>query len=102
VSRRFGPGSTLYVQYSVLGAAKGEASRMPQVSAGYEIRRADGSVLKSAPPTHINPTSLGALIRFHGISLAAATPGEYELVLDVKDEITGQTLESREPFTVVG
>ena len=74
---------------------------MPQVSAGYEIRRADGSVLKAAPPTHMNPTSLGALIRFHGLSLATATPGQYELVLTVKDEITGKTLESHEGFTVV-
>lgn len=102
VGRRYARGSTLYVQYSVLGAAKGEASRMPQVSAGYQIRRPDGSLLKSAPPTHINPTSLGALIRFHGISLAPAEPGEYELVLTVKDELTGQILESHEPFTVTG
>jgi hypothetical protein len=101
VGRRFTPGSTLYVQYSVLGATKGEASRMPHVSAGYEIRRADGSLLKAAPPTHIKPTSLGALIRFHGISLAAAEPGPYELVLTVKDEITGKTLESHEPFNVL-
>ena len=102
VGRRFAPGSMLYVQYSVLGAARGEASRMPHVSAGYEIRRADGSLLKSAPATRLNPTSLGALIRFHGISLATAEPGQYELVLTVRDEITGKTLESHEPFTVVG
>jgi VWFA-related protein len=102
VGRRFTTGSMLYVQYSVLGAARGEASRLPHVSAGYEIRRADGSLLKAAAPTRLNPTSLGALIRFHGISLGAAEPGQYELVLTVRDEITGKTLESHEPFTVVG
>jgi VWFA-related protein len=102
VGRRFTPGSTLYVQYSVLGATRGAASQLPQVSAGYEIRRADGSLLKSAPASRLNPTSLGALIRFHGISLSTANPGQYELVLTVKDEITGRTLESHEPFTVVG
>ena len=30
VRRSFAPGSTLYVQYSVLGAAKDEATRMPR------------------------------------------------------------------------
>jgi hypothetical protein len=102
VGRRFTPQSTLYVQYSVLGATRGAASHMPQVSAGYEIRRSDGSTLKSAPETRMNPTSLGALIRFHGISLGTAQPGQYELILTVRDEITGKTLESHQPFTVVG
>ena len=35
------------------------------------------------------------------ISSFTATPGQYELVLTVKDEITGKTLESHEGFTVV-
>lgn len=102
VGRRFTPQSTLYVQYSVLGATRGAASHLPQVSAGYEIRRADGSVLKAAPETRMNPTSLGALIRFHGISLGTAQAGQYELILTVRDEITGKALESHQPFTVVG
>jgi hypothetical protein len=99
VDRRFGQGSTLYVQYSVLGAAKDETTHRPQVSSGYEIRRSDGTIVKSAPATRINPTSLGALIRLHGINLAAA-PGEYELVLKVKDELAERSLEVREPFVV--
>jgi VWFA-related protein len=100
VRRSFAPGSTLYVQYSVLGAAKNEATRMPQVLGAYEIRRLDGSLLKGAPPTRINPTSLGALIRLHGINLATAEPGDYELVLVVRDEVASRSLEVREPFVV--
>ena len=73
---------------------------MPKVQGGYEIRRADGWVLKAGAPTPIRPTSLGALMRFHGIELAGATPGEYELVLRARDEITGRTVEAREPFEV--
>ena len=94
------PGGTLWVQYSVLGAAKDPATLLPRVSAGYEIRRADGSVFKSSPPTRINSTSLGSLLRLSGINLAGATAGEYDLVLRVKDEIAGRELEAREPFTV--
>jgi hypothetical protein len=100
VRRSFAPGSRLYAQYSVLGAAKGEATRMPKVSGGYEIRRADGSVLKAAAPTLISPTSLGALLRLHGISLAGVPAGDYELVLRVRDEIAGRTAEVSEPFQV--
>jgi hypothetical protein len=88
------------VQYSVLGASKDPVSFLPRVSAGYSIRRADGTVLKSAPPTRINPTSLGSLLRLHGINLAGAAAGEYELALRVRDEIAGRDLEVREPFTV--
>jgi len=57
-------------------------------------------VLKAALPTPVRPTSIGALTRFHGLSLAGAGPGDYELVLRVRDEITGRTVESREPFEI--
>jgi hypothetical protein len=94
------PGGTLWVQYSVIGATKDPATFLPRVSAGYEIRRPDGSLLKSAAPTRISSTSLGSLLRLSGINLAGAAPGEYELVLRVRDEIAGHDLEVREPFTV--
>src|SRR4051812_16877214 len=96
VRRDFTPGSRLYVQYSVQGALHDPVTRMPKVSGGYEIRRADGAVLKSAAPTPIRPTSLGALIRLHGISLEGAPAGDYELILRVKDEIANRTVEVRE------
>jgi VWFA-related protein len=100
VRREFAPGSVLYVQYSVLGAAKGPATQLPRVSAGYEIRRADGSTFKSAPLSRINPTSLGALQRFHGINLGGASTGEYDLILNVRDEIAEQDLQVRQPFVL--
>jgi VWFA-related protein len=100
VRRQFEPGSILYVQYSVLGAAKGGTSYLPEVRGRYEIRRADGSVFKSSEETVISPTSIGALLRLHGISLAGAQPGEYDLVLRVRDQISGKRLEVREPFLI--
>ncbi len=100
LGRRFSPGSVLYVQYSVLGAARDKVTQLPRVSAGYEIRRRDGSVFKSAPQTTINPTSIGSLLRLNGIQLAGAPPGAYELVLHVKDELDGKELEVREPFEI--
>ena len=103
VRRAFATDATLFCQYAVYGAAKDEAgSLMPRVSAGYEIRRADGVVFKRTNPTPINPTSVGALLRLNGIALRGASPGQYELVLTVKDELAGRSVEVREPFEIVG
>jgi VWFA-related protein len=100
--RSFATDAMLYCQYSVYGAARDEkGDLMPRVTAGYEIRRTDGVVFKRAAPTPINPTSLGSLLRLNGIALRGAQPGEYELVLTVKDELAGQSVEVREPFEIV-
>ena len=102
VRRSFATDAVLYCQFSVYGARKEESgSLMPRVRAGYEIRRADGVVFKRTDPTPINPTSVGALLRLHGIGLRGASPGEYELVLTVRDELAGQSVEVREPFEIV-
>jgi VWFA-related protein len=101
VQRSFARNAVLYCQFSAYGAAREEkSSLMPQVTAGYEIRRVDGSVFKRGTPSRINPTSVGALLRLNGISLTGAAPGDYELVLTVRDELAGKTIEVREPFTV--
>jgi VWFA-related protein len=100
VRRSFAPGSTMWVQFAVFGAEKDDTSYLPQVMAGYEIRRKDGSVFKSTPDTIINPTSIGALLRLHGINLTGASPGDYELVLRVRDSLAGRRLEVREPFSI--
>ena len=94
-------GATLYCQFAVFGATKEDTgSLMPRVSSSYEIRRTDGRVFKRSNPTRINPTTLGALLRLNGISLAGAEPGDYEIVLQVKDELADRSLEVREPFVI--
>jgi VWFA-related protein len=100
VRRQVTSGGTLWVQYSVFGAAKEERTQLPRVSSGYEIRRSGGAVFKSAPTTRINPTSIGSLLRLNGINLQGAVPGSYELVIRLRDEIAGRDLEVREPFEV--
>ena len=100
IRRSFASGSTIYAEFDVYGAAKDKASGMPKVSAGYVIRRLDGTVQAIVAPTPIKPTSIGKLSRLVGTRLVAAEPGDYEFVLTVRDEITGKTLELKEPFTV--
>ena len=51
VRRAFTPESTLYCEYEVYGAAIAPDGTVPRVVAGYEIRRADGSVVSRVEPT---------------------------------------------------
>lgn len=102
VARRdFPEGAALYGQFSVYGAEKEKATGMPRVSAGWEIRSADGTVRQRQAPTVINPTSLGRLTRLVGMTLKDYSPGAYEFVLSVKDEVSGKSFEIKEPFAVV-
>jgi VWFA-related protein len=97
--RAFSSGGQLFCRFDVYGAARGPDGH-PRVAAGHTLRRADGSVLDHAPERAIQPTSIGALLRLIQIPLAGAPPGEYELVLSVRDEVTGQARELVEPFSV--
>jgi hypothetical protein len=90
----------LYCRFDVYGMQR-DADGMPAVTAGHQVRRAEGGVALSEAATRITPTSLGAVGRRIGISLAGVEPGEYDLVLTIKDELSGASLESTEPFTVV-
>jgi VWFA-related protein len=98
--RSFAAGSTVYAQFEVYGAEKDKPTGMPRVTAGYEIRGADGTVALKVDPSRITPTSLGRLSRIVGSPLGATPPGSYEMVLTLVDEVAGKTLEVREPFTV--
>lgn len=119
IARRVFPrDSMLYCQYLVYGAATDSASGVPRVTGGYEVRRASAArgddsrpdaLFKKAEPSVITPPPLmlapfpsGSLRRLHGISLAGAAPGEYELILAVTDEVAHRTLTLREPFTIAG
>jgi len=98
--RDFPQGGTLFCQFEVYRAVKEETSGMPRVSMGYEVRRSDGTLLTRDAPTLIRPAPDGALSRMIGLSLESATPGDYELVMRVKDEFSGKALELHEPFHV--
>jgi hypothetical protein len=98
--REFPSGAMLLAQFEVYGAAKEKGSGMPRVTAGYEIRKTDGTVVTHVDPTPIQPTSLGRLLRLVGTRLVDSEPGSYEMVLRLKDEIAGKDLELREPFSV--
>lgn len=100
--RSFRGDGALYCEYQVYGAGRENGSGPPRVTAGFEVRRSDGTPVMRVEPTPMRPTSLGKLSRIVVAPLRGAAPGDYELVLQLKDEVAGQTLESREPFAVEG
>lgn len=102
VRREFPAGTTLYGSFEVYGAAKDPQTGMPRVTAGYEVRKTDGAfMVTKVEATEIRPTSLGRLSRLTGTPLGEAPPGDYEFIIQLKDELADKTLEVREPFTIV-
>jgi hypothetical protein len=98
--RTFTPGEPLIVLFDVYGATADPQTGAPRVSAESVLQHADGSPFSRMPPSAIAPGPQGQLARRQDLSLKEASPGEYVLVLTVRDEVAGRTLELREPFEV--
>jgi VWFA-related protein len=98
--RTFAPGGGLYCEFEVFGAPRDPADGAPRVSSGLEVRAADGTAVRQAPPTRIASDREGRVVRLVGLDLGGLAEGPYELVLDVRDEVGGGRIERREPFTI--
>jgi hypothetical protein len=98
--REFSPEGALYCWLEVFGAARLESSGLPRVTMAYEVRRSDGVLYTRESPSAVRPTSDGAVSRMIGFPLEATPPGDYEIAIRVKDDLTGKAIERREPFTV--
>jgi VWFA-related protein len=98
--RTFAPGATLYFQFEVYGSAPDPASGLPRVSSGFAVRTSEGNVTSRGAPVAIRPSADGRVARLGRISLEGMAPGRYELVLDLRDDVSGRTLEVREPFSI--
>jgi hypothetical protein len=99
VRRTYSPDASLYCEFEVYGASKDETGG-PRVTAGYSIRRADGTELVSVEPNAIVPSPRGRLSRLFTAALRGAAPGRYELVLTVRDDVARKNVVVREPFTI--
>jgi VWFA-related protein len=100
IDRVFPPRGLLYCEFEVLGAPADPVLRAPRVIAGVEVRAADGRIVRKAEPTPIATDLRGRLVRLIGMGMDGLPEGEYLLVLDVRDEVSGKHLERQEPFAL--
>lgn len=97
--RAFPAGATLYYQFSVLGAAT-DASGATHVTGSHQLIGPNGAVVKKLDPRPVAGGG-GAPNRLASVGLAGLPPGDYDLVLKVTDETTGQSVERREPLAIL-
>jgi VWFA-related protein len=100
VHRVFAPGGGLYVQFEVFGATRDPRQGEPRVTAGLELWTAGGHLARKVDPTPIAVDANGRVVRQVGISLERMEEGPYDLVLDVRDEVSGARLKHRESFAL--
>jgi VWFA-related protein len=101
--RTFKPEGALYGSFEVFGAAKEQGTLLPRVAAGYVVRTKEGGeVVARQAPTTIATTPQGVVTRMFGFRVDGFRPGRYELVLTVKDEVSGNTKELKEDFFLEG
>ena len=99
--RTFADGAVLFVHYDVYGAAEDPRTGRPRVLTGLAIRRCDGTVLGAGELVPMAPSPGGRLSRTSDLRLAAP-PGTYDLLLTIRDDVTGQALRVQEELTTAG
>lgn len=97
--REFASSANLYCQYQVFGAGV-EGAAGGVIEASYELRRANGDVLRQGTQSPITRGTDGSLVRLLAFTLDGMGAGDYELVLRVHDKSTGQTRERIEPLRI--
>ena len=97
--RVFPGGATLHGWVELVGAGVDPATGLSRATAEFVVRARDGSEWARGPVMAMN-LERGRPTRLVSVPLAGAAAGEHELLLQVKDEVTGATFEAREPFRV--
>jgi hypothetical protein len=90
---------SLGIFYFVYGGEPDSSTGKPRVSARYFFCLGQKATARTEP--RLLAVAGGPSVASDEIPLAAFEPGEYRLVVQVKDEIAGTTLERRSSFRVV-
>ncbi len=98
--RRFRPEGRLYCVYEVFGMKDSQGRAATRVAGGYTLQAAGGRLVSMAPPTPIAVDLGGRVVRMLALPLDGLDEGDYELILEVVDQGSGQTLVTREAFVL--
>jgi VWFA-related protein len=97
--RTFASGARLYYAFEVYGAGR-DAGGALRLSSSYVIRREDGSTVTRSEPQALSAGPQGQPSQMLSLSLQGVPPGSYELLLTVRDDVAGRSIEVEEPFSV--
>jgi VWFA-related protein len=98
--RTFKAGVPLVSSFDIFGPARETATGAPRVSVGYRVRRADGTAVADVEPQPLRPGARGEVSAALVFTVPAGSSGEHELVVTVRDEVAGRTIEDREIFII--
>ena len=98
------PGDPVWARFEMTGYKLGEANQF-DIAYGLQVLRADGSVAYSEPQAATGKEQTFYPQRYQpgvlNLNLAKdQTPGEYTIVVTVRDNLGNQTYEMREKFSV--
>jgi VWFA-related protein len=99
--RTFLAAGQLYCEFQVYDKNLDRSTGVPRVSAGVSIVQEGGKSLRKGELSAIDPGPERRLERLVTVPLRGLGPGNYELVLQLKDDVTGETQDLREPFSLV-
>jgi hypothetical protein len=97
--RSFAAGSRVFAAFDVLGVSR-PAGAEPRVSLSYALRRADGTPVATFQPQALRPNARGQFSVTLGVTLPQDAVGDHQLVLTVRDDVAGKSIEIVEPLTI--
>ena len=93
--RTFRAGTRIVAAFDVHGARR-DSTGAARVTLQYSLRRDGGTPIAGGGPQPLRPNAAGQFPVAIGITLPAGASGEHELLITVRDEVSGQTIEDRE------
>ncbi|HET7293440.1 MAG TPA: VWA domain-containing protein [Vicinamibacteria bacterium] len=97
---RFAAQGQLHCRFEVHGSTRDPRSGTPRVSARHVLHRSDGSVVSESGFSPLAVEVDGTPARVLTLSLEDAAPGRYDLTLEARDDVSGQTRSVREPYVI--
>jgi VWFA-related protein len=98
--RLFAPRGSLYCAFSAYGLADSEGRATLKVTGAYTLQAVGGPVVSASPPTVIAVGLEGAVTRTLVLPLDSLAAGDYDLTLDVIDNVSGRSLTDKTRFSV--